>query len=823
MTPKKKLLLIGWDAADWQIINPLLRQGKLPALSRLMNRAAWGNLATLDPPISPMLWTSIATGKRPYKHGINGFTELTQDGKTVRPVRVTSRTCKAIWNILNDNNYKTNIVGWWPSHPAEKVDGVCVSNFFAVAPSKDSEEWLLPKGAIFPEDFEQDLKKLRVHPKELTTEIMSNFFPNAETLNSDNDAILRSAMRIVSHASTVHAAATYVLENTEWDFMAVYYDALDHFSHLGMKYHPPKLSGISEEDYKNYNYIIEGAYRFHDMMLDRLLDLAGDACNVILVSDHGFESGVKRIINLPEEPGAPAMEHRPYGVFIANGPDFIPGQIYGASLLDITPTVLALFGLPQANDIDGKVIQDAVNQHSKSVVESYETSKNSEQKADNVEEIDTELLEQLKALGYIEKIETKADKRVALSENEYYLARSLADGGKFDQALKISEKLAKAFPDILRYSNFLASLLLRLGKRTELENWIKINKKEGSFSSYMQGMLYLQEGRYLLAAKNFEALIDKANPNILFNIASAWSKTGDNNRAAEFAHLALQVDPDHVHASNLLGDVDMHNKQWEAALSRFFQSLKLMYYQPATHEKIGTCLFELKHYKEAAQAFEVSLQMNPFKSSVIQQLTELYSEFYKNKSRLDELNKNMVEYATVVSGFPRSGTSMMMQILKDGGKEIVTDFKRLEDKFNPMGYFELEAVKSATYDQSFLQEAIGKTIKIVMPLLRFIEPLKPLKVIWMQRELTKIVQSQERMKGVNSVDISHAIVAKMNSEISLMEEWLNRHPHVSYLKVNYDDVLIKPEQSIQRIARFLNEPLDQPAMISAIKTELKHF
>ena len=70
---KKKVLLIGWDAADWKVIHPLMDQGWMPSLKSLVENGVSGKMATLDPPLSPMLWTSIATGKRPFKHGIHGF------------------------------------------------------------------------------------------------------------------------------------------------------------------------------------------------------------------------------------------------------------------------------------------------------------------------------------------------------------------------------------------------------------------------------------------------------------------------------------------------------------------------------------------------------------------------------------------------------------------------------------------------------------------------------------------------------------------------------------------------------------------------------
>ena len=126
---RNRVLLIGWDAADWRVIHPLLDAGKLPALERLVNRGVMGNLATLQPVLSPMLWTSIATGKRPYQHGVLGFVEPTPDGRGVRPVSGTSRKTKALWNILSQEGLYSNIIGWWPSHPVEPIRGAMVSNF----------------------------------------------------------------------------------------------------------------------------------------------------------------------------------------------------------------------------------------------------------------------------------------------------------------------------------------------------------------------------------------------------------------------------------------------------------------------------------------------------------------------------------------------------------------------------------------------------------------------------------------------------------------------------------------------------------------------
>ena len=141
MSSKKKVLVIGWDAAEWKVIMPLIQQGKMPAFARLMSRGVHGKLQTLDPPLSPMLWTSIATGFRADTHGIGGFIEPTPDGENLRPVTSTSRKVKAIWNILNQEGYKSNVLAWWPSNPVEPINGVMLSNLYQIATKPLGEEW----------------------------------------------------------------------------------------------------------------------------------------------------------------------------------------------------------------------------------------------------------------------------------------------------------------------------------------------------------------------------------------------------------------------------------------------------------------------------------------------------------------------------------------------------------------------------------------------------------------------------------------------------------------------------------------------------------
>jgi type I phosphodiesterase/nucleotide pyrophosphatase len=231
----RKVLLIGWDAADWKVIMPLIDAGKMPNLARLIEEGICGNIATLQPALSPMLWTSIA-GKRAYKHGILGFSEPDPLNNSIRPVTNLSRRTKAIWNILNQKGLNTIVVGWWPSNPVEELsNGVMVSNDYQRPVGKDPKKWPVKPGTIHPARLQNALAELRFHPTELTDADLCAFLPGLQGMSradldkAENDLRLQTLLRIIADCTSIHSAATWLMQNEPWDFMAVYYDAIDHF------------------------------------------------------------------------------------------------------------------------------------------------------------------------------------------------------------------------------------------------------------------------------------------------------------------------------------------------------------------------------------------------------------------------------------------------------------------------------------------------------------------------------------------------------------------------------------------------------------------
>src|SRR5690606_7621438 len=203
-----------------------------------------------------------------------------------------------------------------------------------------------------------EMKDLRFFPEEITAAHVLPFIPNASKIDFKNNpkhqGLLNNFSNVFSHNTSVHCAATKLLRETEWDFMAVYYDLIDHICHSFMKFHPPKLPSISEEFYENYNQVVRGIYKYQDMLLERMMDLVDENTTIIVMSDHGFESAGKRILKMPKYPAAPALDHRRFGIFVASGPGIKKKEnIYGLSLIDVAPTILHYYGLPIGKDMDG--------------------------------------------------------------------------------------------------------------------------------------------------------------------------------------------------------------------------------------------------------------------------------------------------------------------------------------------------------------------------------------------------------------------------------------------------------------------------------------
>jgi len=179
---------------------------------------------------------------------------------------------------------------------------------------------------------------------------------------------------------------------------------------------------------------------------------------------------------------------------------------------------------------------------------------------------------------------------------------------------------------------------------------------------------------------------------------------------------------------------------------------------------------------------------------------------------------------TVVSGLPRSGTSMMMKMLDAGGLPPLTDNERTADADNPKGYYEFERVKQLPGDTSWLPESAGKAVKIISMLLTHLPGTYHYKIIFMRRHIDEILASQRQMlirRGEATDKVADEELARMYAEhITQIEKWLDAQPNMDVLYVPYNEVLTDPGTWSRRIAEFLGGKLDARTMAEVVDPEL---
>jgi hypothetical protein len=176
----------------------------------------------------------------------------------------------------------------------------------------------------------------------------------------------------------------------------------------------------------------------------------------------------------------------------------------------------------------------------------------------------------------------------------------------------------------------------------------------------------------------------------------------------------------------------------------------------------------------------------------------------------------------IVSGLPRSGTSLMMQMLDQGGVEVVTDNIRRADTDNPRGYYELEQVKKIKTDVSWLPATRGKAFKMVSQLLYELPPTEKYRIIFMERELGEILISQEKMLArLSKPAAPRAVIEQAFIEhLRKLREWLAKQPNIEVLYVCYNELLEGAEQQAKRVSAFLGGRADAVRMATTVDSSL---
>jgi len=353
------ILFIALDGADWQQLEPLLASGAMPQLARLRAAAAWGELETEIPALSPLLWTSMLTGVSPVEHGILDFSRFAPGSGLREPIGSDERRRPAIWNALTWAGKRVDLLGIWATHPAEAVDGVVVSDrLFGFL----NVEATPPPGAIFPQSRSSwagaqlaaseratGYAELRAYLPWLTE---AEYREHAQVVRAYDHPV--SALRRILVETRLYGgmAESLLRDSTAGppDLLVVYLQGTDSIGHVFAPFAPPRQAAIVESDYEKYRDVPGRYFSEIDALLGRLLAAAERTQSaVVIASDHGFYWGEGR----PDRWASSATQtaarwHRKQGIWLVRGAGITPGRGSGAALRQVFPTLLALAGLPAA-------------------------------------------------------------------------------------------------------------------------------------------------------------------------------------------------------------------------------------------------------------------------------------------------------------------------------------------------------------------------------------------------------------------------------------------------------------------------------------------
>lgn len=388
----KRWMIIGWDGASWKFILPLVKQGKMPNLARLMAGGTVARLHTFRPTISPAVWTTIATGVSPARHGILRFYDqkprfarwldrLEHFGELHRELfDNTDRRAPAAWNLLSRHHRRVLIAGYHNTFPVEPVDGVMLSNYLVqeqvghlldangVAESRFANSLVYPASDLatmrrIQDDVQRELPEAIRRFVAVSNAELPEFLRQAEHMRPDADLKPYFATRAWMYDEIYFRAVKAIYPKLRPQVLFLHQQGVDWASHYFLYFYKPALyrkfdtSGPAwkalDAQRARYAKTLPAIYEEQDRRLGELLAMRPADTAIMILSDHGFEAA-----DDPEVTGF--HDDAPPGILVLQGPGIQAGiKLPRATVYDILPTLMASLHLPVARDLEGRVLRGA--------------------------------------------------------------------------------------------------------------------------------------------------------------------------------------------------------------------------------------------------------------------------------------------------------------------------------------------------------------------------------------------------------------------------------------------------------------------------------
>lgn len=417
-----RLVLFGIDGLSWKVLGPLVEAGELPHFARLISDGAhMPRFETMESTSSPVVWTTVATGRNPTDHGVKSFRERLPN-RTLIPISGNSRTAKAIWEIASQQGMTVGVTGWWASWPAETVNGYIISDHANPAFS----DFMVADGEHWTADAEKLSSMQRdVYPRDLVPIVSKHWMQKdavdwadvrrrsgwsaeqmarleASAWNERNLYSILKTFYLVDYP--LFRVAHELIRKRPTRLTMLYLRGPDPIQHYGWDLVEPAKFANPSVHLARDRGLVEGVYRILDSLLGELLAQLDDKTWLIVASDHGAEpTAGAETADFSRRPGGHTQSAK--GVLFIRGPHVKAGHVLTrGSPTDLMPTMVWLLGLPRSEELAGEELFDAfeadfVRSHARRMVKSYGPREQRELSASPADEM---LLESLRALGYIE-------------------------------------------------------------------------------------------------------------------------------------------------------------------------------------------------------------------------------------------------------------------------------------------------------------------------------------------------------------------------------------------------------------------------------------
>lgn len=265
-----KVLVVGFDGATFDVIRPLVTEGRLPTLAKLFDEGAFGTLQSTIPPVTPAAWTTFFTGKNPGKHGIYDFQKLDPETYSFSTVRTDQHREKTVWQLLGDAGYRSIIMDVPFTYPPRPLNGWMITGYGT--PRTPDTTFTYPENLAdhLPADLQSEVR----------VALPSNRFDRSQRFIDEWEEIMDGRQRMFRH----------MLDTQAWDLFMVVFSITDTMAHVFWTYLDPAHPNYDRPEAEKYREAFLGGYEKCDELLGELMDAAGTDTTTLVLSDHGFGS-----------------------------------------------------------------------------------------------------------------------------------------------------------------------------------------------------------------------------------------------------------------------------------------------------------------------------------------------------------------------------------------------------------------------------------------------------------------------------------------------------------------------------------------------------